>query len=296
MLNAILVYLYALSPVQCISSLSQGLMQLYSWHLTRLLHVVVFQVRSSVIMEPISPARKPGCKRFTSTPRFIITRSHPPHHWAGSHGIRWHFSPARTPHFGGLWEAGVRSIKSLLRNVMSSQILSLEVFTTVLADVEASLNSRLIGAATVPTEDGESLFSPRHFLIGHALKALHTINPINIKIHASRRWNLVQHLIQEILERWTVEYLQQLMRVGKWYRADQPHKINDVVLIKDTDQLQRNWPMGRVIATYPGEDGDVRVVDILSNGRTYRRGVRTLVLVVDGATAGENVHASSPQP
>jgi len=54
----------------------------------------------------------------------------------------WHFNPPSAPHFGGLWEAAVRSTKRLLIRVIGIHIFTYEEFTTILARVEAVLNSR----------------------------------------------------------------------------------------------------------------------------------------------------------
>ncbi|XP_029178457.1 uncharacterized protein LOC114946196 [Nylanderia fulva] len=55
--------------------------------------------------------------------------------------ITWHFMPPSAPHFGGLWEAGVRSVKHHLRRVIGAHTLTFEEFSTVLCNVEACLNS-----------------------------------------------------------------------------------------------------------------------------------------------------------
>ena len=53
--------------------------------------------------------------------------------------------------------------------------------------------------------------------------------------------------------------------------------MGDVVLIKDDDTFQRCWPMGRIVKEYPGSDGLVRVVDVMSKGKTYRRPIAKLI-------------------
>ena len=55
--------------------------------------------------------------------------------------IEWSHSPARSPHFGGIWEVGVKHMKTLLYKHMNTQRLTAEELYTVLAEVEAILNS-----------------------------------------------------------------------------------------------------------------------------------------------------------
>lgn len=56
--------------------------------------------------------------------------------------MNWHFIPAKSPHFGGLWEAAVKSCKHNLKRVLNNTPLTYEEFYTLLTQVEAVLNSR----------------------------------------------------------------------------------------------------------------------------------------------------------
>ena len=50
--------------------------------------------------------------------------------------ILWVTIPTRFPHFGGLWEAGLKSMKRLLRKQMGRILLNFEELATILAQIE----------------------------------------------------------------------------------------------------------------------------------------------------------------
>jgi hypothetical protein len=58
-----------------------------------------------------------------------------------SQGIEWNYIPEHAPHFGGLWESAVKSAKIHLKRILGSARLTFEELSTVLAQVEACLNS-----------------------------------------------------------------------------------------------------------------------------------------------------------
>ncbi|CAB0038563.1 unnamed protein product [Trichogramma brassicae] len=57
-------------------------------------------------------------------------------------GIEWKFIPPSAPHFGGLWEAAVRSYKFHLKRAVGTQHVTYEELNTLIIGVEAVLNSR----------------------------------------------------------------------------------------------------------------------------------------------------------
>ncbi|XP_018400726.1 PREDICTED: uncharacterized protein LOC108778124 [Cyphomyrmex costatus] len=52
----------------------------------------------------------------------------------GEQKIHWSFIPLNAPHFGGLWEAGVKSVKHHLTRVVGEAHLTYEEMQTVLCD------------------------------------------------------------------------------------------------------------------------------------------------------------------
>lgn len=204
------------------------------------------------------------------------------HHYASTRGIDWVNTPGRAPHFGGLWEAAVKSFKTVLKKVVGTTQLSFEELSTVLAEAEAVLNSRPLTPMESSPEDGVTALTPGHFLVGRALCAL-PVKPTPGQPTNTKRWNLVQHLSTETWKRWQHEYLQTLQFRNKWRRPVREISVGDVVLLKESDAYHRTWPLARVKEVHPGADGHVRVVDVAARGHVYRRPVQLLIPLLQEA-------------
>ena len=175
--------------------------------------------------------------------------------------ISWHTIPERAPHFGGLWEAAVKSAKHHLKRVIGQQRLTFEEFTTIAAQVEACLNSRPLGGLTSHNPDGVAPLTPGHFLIGRPLQA-YPETVISADPSLLKRWNLCQAMTQHFWRRWSSEYLQILQKSGKWHRTKPNLQVGDLVMMTDSNAFSTQWTMGKVVATYQGKDGLVRAVDV----------------------------------
>ena len=205
------------------------------------------------------------------------------------HRVQWHASPERAPHFGGLWEAAVKSAKLHLKKVVGSQRLTYEEFNTVLTQVEACLNSRPLVAITSQSLDGLDILTPSHFLLQRPARAYpEETSSAEPSLH--RRWNMTKAMVTHFWRRWSAEYIQQLQRMKKWRKPSSNLKIGDVVLLKEDNTFTQHWPMARVTDVHPGADGLVRAVTIKTETSTYKRPVVKLALLL---TQEEAVSGSS---
>ena len=198
--------------------------------------------------------------------------------FCGAEGIEWSFIPEKAPHFGGLWEAAVKSAKRHLTRIIGETKLSFEELCTVLTQVEACLNSRPL--TPLPCEEEVQVLTPGHFLIGKPLQALPDPPSSFHSVSTLRRWELCQHLVRHFWKRWSTEYLTTLQKLQKWHSTHRNITVGDIVIIKDDSLVPGHWPLARVTRTYPGDDGVVRAVTVKTAKGTYNRPVHKLVLIV----------------
>ncbi|KAF0724709.1 Uncharacterized protein FWK35_00038057, partial [Aphis craccivora] len=201
------------------------------------------------------------------------------YHRISSHfSCTWIFNPPSAPHFGGLWEAAVRSFKTLLTRVMGTHNPSPEELSTILCRIEAILNSRPLTPMSSSPLDLDYL-SPGHFLIGQPLLAVpeRHIPEDNRKI--VNRWKLLHQSHQSFWRRWSSEYLCSLQARTKWTNDVPNLKDGDMVVIKDNQSPPTAWRLGRVLSVMPGADGVVRVARVLTVQGELTRPVVKLVLL-----------------
>ncbi|XP_055591313.1 uncharacterized protein LOC129743355 [Uranotaenia lowii] len=122
--------------------------------------------------------------------------------------IQWHFIPPAAHHFGGLWEASVRSAKKHLLKVFGENAVPFEDFTTFLVQVENCLNSRPITALTDDPSNLQPL-TPGHFLVGEALQQLPERDYKEVPMNRLNQSQVLQKKLEHFWDRWRVEYFTQ---------------------------------------------------------------------------------------
>ena len=176
-------------------------------------------------------------------------------------GLVWQFIPPSAPHFGGLWEAGVKSAKTHLKKALGKSTPSFEELSTLLCLIEACLNSRPLMPLS-DDQDSLEVLTPGHFLIGTALKASPMAINCDPEGNLVSRWRQLTVILTNFWQQWSKDYLHTLQRRDKWRRPKSNIQVGDVVLLKTPNSAPTYWPMGRVNETFPGPDGLVRVVKL----------------------------------
>lgn len=193
-------------------------------------------------------------------------------------GIQWHFNPPSAPHFGGLWEAAVRSAKTHLVKVIGENPVSPEDLSTLLAQVEACLNSRPLTPLSDDPNDLEPL-TPAHFLIGESLHAIPDPDFTNLPTNRLDLLQLTQRRLQDFWKRWRREYLCQLQGRAKRWKPAVSIDVGTLVVIQDDNLPPMRWKLGRIVKVHPGDDGAVRVVTLKTATGSLMRPVEKICIL-----------------
>ena len=185
--------------------------------------------------------------------------------------IEWHFNPPTASHMGGIWERLVASVKRALRVVLGRQVVTDEVLSTALVEVEYVVNSRPITYCSGDADDPEPL-TPNHFLLGSPELYLPPGSTDDSALLSKRRWKHAQVIANHFWTRWRKEYLPNLMRREKWALGTGDIEVGDVVMMVDDQAPRGYWPLATVTRTTPSADGHVRSLQLRTgNGLTYQR-------------------------
>ena len=149
--------------------------------------------------------------------------------------IEWHFIPPYTPHMGGMWEACVRSLKYHLNRILGTTTFTFEELSTILTRIEACLNSRPLCPLSENPEDFQVL-TPGHFLVGRPLTSITVTTEKYENLLPSKRWFLVQKVVNDFWFVWKEDYLSKLVARTKWKKCLKNLKVKDLVTFKEKNK------------------------------------------------------------
>ncbi len=192
--------------------------------------------------------------------------------------ISFCFNPPSAPHFGGVWEREVRSVKSALYTVLGTQSVPEEVLMTVLLEVEAILNSKPLGYVSSDVADVDPV-TPSSLLMGRPEGSLPQVIYPESEMLSRRRWRHSQILADRFWSRFIRDYLPSLQTRQKWQASPPDLQKHTYVMIVDPQLPRGLWPVGKVIQTHRSPDGHIRSADVQIKDHIYTRPVARLVVL-----------------
>ncbi|KAJ8016407.1 hypothetical protein DPEC_G00006900 [Dallia pectoralis] len=190
--------------------------------------------------------------------------------------VSFHFNPPASPHFGGVWEREIRSVKTALYTTVGAQPVAEEVLRTVFIEVEGILNSKPLGYVSSDVTDLDPV-TPNLLLMGRLDGSLPQVVYPESEILCKRQWRHSQVLSDHFWSSYIRHYLPSLQVRQKWHTSPADLKENVVVMLVDPQLPRALWPIGRVIKVHTSADGHVRSAEVEIKGKTYTRPVARLV-------------------
>ena len=190
--------------------------------------------------------------------------------------VEWKFNLERAPWWGGFFERMVASVKGCLRKTLGNARLTFDELSTLLTEIECTLNSRPLTYEYNEVE--EEVLTPSHLIYGRRLKTLpdevdepdDVMNSNNL----SARFTYLTTRLTHFWNRWRKEYLASLREFHKCNSKGKERvvTVGEAVLVYEDDKKQGEWKMGVVEGLVIGRDGIVRgaTVRVITKGKPVR--------------------------
>ena len=144
-------------------------------------------------------------------------------------------------------------MKKHFGRIVGDAKLTFEELTTVLEEIEACLNVRLL--TEIPeAEDGIETLTPGHLLIGHPVKALPDTPSSFQSMTMLWHWRLCQALVHHFSQHWSAEYFCQLQKFAKWNTPSPNLQVGNIVCLRRETTMSTKWPLACVTKIHPGVD------------------------------------------
>ena len=184
---------------------------------------------------------------------YELCRNAKVHEFLSERLITWRFILARAPWWGGMYEGMVRDVKRPLRKILRNTGLTMDELTTIVIDIETTLNSRPL--TYISEDDSGEQLTPSHLVLGRRVSCLPDIPDRslvdNSSLHSlfSRRMKHIAKLLQHYWKRWRHEYLRGLR---EYHRKSFSQKVGETFIsvgdaaISHEENLPRScWKMGK---------------------------------------------------
>ena len=162
--------------------------------------------------------------------------------------VKWKFNLERAPWWGGFFERMVASVKGCLRKTLGNARLTFDELSTLLTEIECTLNSRPLTYEYNEVE--EEVLTPSHVIHERRLKTLpdegdepdDAMSPSNL----SARFRYLTTRLTHLWNRWRKEYLASLREFHKCNAKGKQRvvTVGEAVVVYEDDKKTRGVENG----------------------------------------------------
>ena len=196
--------------------------------------------------------------------------------FCASRGMKWQFITPLAPHQNGCSEAMVKSVKIALKKAIGEAVLIPFELYTCLLEAANLVNQRPIGR--VPTDPDGAYLSPNDILLGRATNSVPQ-GPFRETKNPRHRFEFCQRIVEAFWKKWSRDVLPQLTPRRKWNVQSRNVRIDDFVIMSDSNAIRGKWTTGRVIEVFKGNDGFVRNVKVKTATGIYSRPISKICVI-----------------
>ena len=200
-------------------------------------------------------------------------------------GIEWKFITPAAPHHNGCAEALVKTAKKALKTAIGEQILTPFELYTCLLEAANLINQRPIGRIPNDPDDG-SFICPNDILLGRAT-AMVPQGPFRETKNPHHRVEFIQKIIDSFWKRWYRDVFPFLVTRKKWKVERRNVRVDDIVVVRDSNAVRGKWVTGRIVNVFPGKDGRVRNVKVKTATTQYERPITTIAVLYPAEGYGD---------
>ena len=139
------------------------------------------------------------------------------------------------------------------------------------------VNQSPIGRIPNDPDDG-SYICPNDILLGRATPAVPQ-GPFKETRNPRHRVEFVQKIVDSFWKRWSRDVFPQLVPRKKWRAEKRNVRVDDIVVLADSNPVRGKWSIGRVTEVSPGTDGRVRNVKVKTSVGSYSRPITKIAVI-----------------
>jgi hypothetical protein len=101
------------------------------------------------------------------------------------------------------------------------------------------------------------------------------------------RVEFIQKIIDSFWKRWYRDVFPSLVPRKKWKVERRNVRVDDILVVQDSNAVRGNWTTGRVVNVFPGKDGKIRNLKVKTATSYYERPITKIAVIYPAEGHGD---------